>query len=147
MEEDLDFIVGDIITQLKGTTALTKKEPEDELTKERLEEFIIKNSGKLIMKSLDIIDDVQAYISSAPDAKDVAAFAELLKASSASMESLNKIYISLEKNKTTRDIKQMDIVSREQLNTQDNITHLLSRKEIMKELMGKVDKAETPIDV
>jgi hypothetical protein len=63
------------------------------------------------------------------------------------MESLNKIYISLEKNKTTRDIKQMDIVSREQLNTQDNITHLLSRKEIMKELMGKVDKAETPIDV
>jgi hypothetical protein len=41
----------------------------------------------------------------------------------------------------------MDIVSREQLNTQDNITHLLSRKEIMKELMGKVDKAETPIDI
>ena len=147
MEEDLDFIVGDIITQLKGTTALTKKEPEDELTKEKLEEFIIKNSGKLIMKSLDIIDDFLSYISSAPDAKDVAAFAELLKASSASMESLNKIYISLEKNKTTRDIKQMDIVSREQLNTQDNITHLLSRKEIMKELMGKADKAETPIDV
>jgi hypothetical protein len=147
MEEDLDFIVGDIITQLKGTTALTKKEPEDELTKEKLEEFIIKNSGKLIMKSLDIIDDVQTYISSAPDAKDVAAFAELLKASSASMESLNKIYISLEKNKTTKDIKQMDLDSREKINTQDNITHLLSRKEIMKELMGKADKAETPIDV
>jgi len=147
MEEDLDFIVGDIITQLKGTTALSKKEPEDELTKEKLEEFIIKNSGKLIMKSLDIIEDVQTYISSAPDAKDVAAFAELLKASSASMECLNKIYISLEKNKTTKDIKQMDIVSKEKQNTQDNITHLLSRKEIMKELMGKVDKAETPIDV
>lgn len=147
MEEDLDFIVGDIITQLKGTTALSKKEPEDDLTKEKLEEFIIKNSGKLIKRSLDIIDDVQAYISSAPDAKDVAAFAELLKASSASMESLNKIYISLEKNKTTKDIKQMDIVSKERQNTQDNITHLLSRKEIMKELMGKVDSAETPIDV
>ena len=147
MEEDLDFIVGDIITQLKGTTALSKKEPEDELTKEKLEEFIIKNSGKLIKRSLDIIDDVQAYISSAPDAKDVAAFAELLKASSASMESLNKIYISLEKNKTTKDIKQMDIESKEKQNTQDNITHLLSRKEIMKELMGKAETAEPPIDV
>jgi DNA-binding protein len=147
MEEDLDFIVGDILTQLKSTTALSKKEPEDELTKEKLEEFIIKNSGKLIKRSLDIIDDVQAYISSAPDAKDVAAFAELLKASSASMESLNKIYISLEKNKTTKDIKQMDIESKEKQNTQDNITHLLSRKEIMKELMGKADKAEPPIDV
>ena len=147
MEEDLDFIVGDILTQLKGTTALSKKEPEDELTKDKLEEFIIKNSGKLIKRSLDIIDDVQAYISSAPDAKDVAAFAELLKASSASMESLNKIYISLEKNKTTKDIKQMDIESKEKQNTQDNITHLLSRKEIMKELMGKAETAEPPIDV
>jgi hypothetical protein len=41
----------------------------------------------------------------------------------------------------------MDLDSREKINTQDNITHLLSRKEIMKELMGKADKAETPIDV
>lgn len=147
MDEDLDNIVGDIITQLKGTTVLAKKEPEDELTKDKLEEFIIKNSGKLINKSLDIIEEVQAYISSAPDAKDVAAFAELLKASSASMESLNKIYISLEKNKTTKDIKQMDLDSRERLNTQDNIVTLISRKEIMKELMGKADKSDTPIDV
>ena len=78
MEEDLDYIVGDIISQLKNTTALAKREPEDELTKDKLEEFIIKNSGKLIIKSLNIIEDVQTYISSAPDAKDVAAFAELL---------------------------------------------------------------------
>lgn len=147
MNEDLNGTVHDIISQLSGTTALSRREPADELTKEKLEEFIIKNSGKLIMKSLDIIDDVQAYISSAPDAKDVAAFAELLKASSASMESLNKIYISLEKNKTTKDIKQMDIESKEKQNTQDNITHLLSRKEIMKELMGKSESAITPIDV
>ena len=63
------------------------------------------------------------------------------------MESLNKIYISLEKNKTTKDIKQMDIESKEKQNTQDNITHLLSRKEIMKELMGKAETAEPPIDV
>ena len=27
MEEDLDVVVNDIITQLKGTTALTKREP------------------------------------------------------------------------------------------------------------------------
>ena len=70
MEEDLDVVVNDIITQLKGTTALTKKEPVEELDKERLEEFIIKNSGKLIIKTLDIVDDVQAYISSAPEAKE-----------------------------------------------------------------------------
>ena len=63
------------------------------------------------------------------------------------MESLNKIYISLEKNKTVKDVKQMDIESKERQNTQDNIVTLISRKEVMKELMGKADKAEAPIDV
>lgn len=137
MEEDLDVVVNDIITQLKGTTALSKKEPVEELDKEKLEEFIIKNSGKLIIKTLDIVDDVQAYISSAPEAKDVTALAELLKAASSSIEALNKVYTSIEKNKTVKEVKQMDIDSREKINTQDNATFLLSRKEIMQELIGK----------
>lgn len=137
MEEDLDVVVNDIITQLKGTTALSKREPEEELDKERLEEFIIKNSGKLITKTLNIVDDVQMYISSAPEAKDVTALAELLKAASSSIEALNKVYTSIEKNKTVKEVKQMDIDSREKINTQDNATFLLSRKEIMQELIGK----------
>jgi hypothetical protein len=142
MEEDLDVVVNDIITQLKGTTALSKKEPVEELDKEKLEEFIIKNSGKLITKTLDIVDDVQTYISSAPEAKDVTALAELLKAASSSIEALNKVYTSIEKNKTVKEVKQMDIDSREKINTQDNATFLLSRKEIMQELIGKSKQEE-----
>ena len=137
MEEDLDVVVNDIITQLKGTTALTKKEPTEDLDKEKLEEFIIKNSGKLIIKTLDIVDDVQAYISSAPEAKDVSALAELLKAASASMEALNKVYTSIERNKTVKEVKQMDIDSKEKISTNDNATFLLSRKEIMQELISR----------
>jgi hypothetical protein len=142
MEEDLDVVVNDIITQLKGTTALSKREPEEELDKEKLEEFIIKNSGKLITKTLNIVDDVQAYISSAPEAKDVTALAELLKAASSSIEALNKVYTSIEKNKTVKEVKQMDIDSREKINVQDNATFLLSRKEIMQELIGKSKQEE-----
>jgi hypothetical protein len=147
MEEDLDVVVNDIITQLKGTTALSKKEPVEELDKEKLEEFIIKNSGKLITKTLDIVDDVQTYISSAPEAKDVTALAELLKAASASIEALNKVYTSIEKNKTVKEVKQMDIDSREKINTQDNATFLLSRKEIMQELIGKSKEDDRVVDV
>ena len=147
MEEDLDVVVNDIITQLKGTTALTKKEPVEELDKEKLEEFIIKNSGKLIVKTLDIVDDVQMYISSAPEAKDVTALAELLKAASSSIEALNKVYTSIEKNKTVKEVKQMDIDSREKINTQDNATFLLSRKEIMQELIGKSKEEDRIVDV
>jgi DNA-binding protein len=143
MDEDLDVVVNDIITQLKGTTALTKREPVEELDKDKLEEFIIKNSGKLITKTLDIVDDVQTYISSAPEAKDVTALAELLKAASASIEALNKVYTSIEKNKTVKEVKQMDIDSKERISTQDNATFLLSRKEIMQELLGKTK--ESPI--
>lgn len=145
--ENLDDTVNDIISQLKQTTALSKRDPGDEVTRENLEEFIIKNSGKLINKTLNIVDDVQAYISSAPDAKDVAAFAELLKAASASMEALNKVYISIEKNKNVKEIKQMDIDSKEKINTQDNTTFLLSRKEIMRELLGKSNDDDKVIEV
>lgn len=145
MDEDLDVVVNDIITQLKGTTALSKREPEEELDKEKLEEFIIKNSGKLITKTLNIVDDVQAYISSAPEAKDVTALAELLKAASSSIEALNKVYTSIEKNKTVKEVKQMDIDSREKINIQDNTTFLLSRKEIMQELLNKSNAREAEV--
>lgn len=137
MEDNLDFAVNDIISQLKHTTSLSKVEPQEDLTKEKLEEFIINKSGKLITKTLGVIDDVQMYISSAPDAKDVTALAELLKAASSSIEALNKVYTSIEKNKTVKEVKQMDIDSKEKINTQDNATFLLSRKEVMQELMGK----------
>ena len=137
MEEDLDVVVNDIIAQLKGTTALAKREVVEDLDKDKLEDFIIKNSGRLITKTLGIVDDVQTYISSAPDAKDVAALAELLKAASSSIEALNKVYTSIEKNKTVKEIKQMDIDSKEKINTQDTAAFLLTRKELMQELIGK----------
>jgi hypothetical protein len=137
---ELDDSVDDIISQLKGNNKLAKTPVETNIDKEKLENFIIQNSGNLIEKSLDIIDDVKDYISSAPEARDVAAFAELLKAASASIETLNKVYVSIEKNKTSKEIKQMDVESKEKINSEQNVTYLLSRKEIMQELMGGEEK-------
>lgn len=138
MDTDLDDAVNDILSQLKGTVAVSKKQPEEEtLTKDQLEEFIIKNSGKLVTKSLNIVDDVKDYVASAPDAKDVAALAELISATSSAIETLNKVYISDEKNKTQMKVKQMDVDSRERMNITDNKTKiLLSREDIMKALVN-----------
>lgn len=138
METDLDDAVNDILSQLKGTAAIAKKQPEEEtLTKDQLEEFIIKNSGKLVTKSLNIVDDVKDYVASAPDAKDVAALAELISATSSAIETLNKVYISDERNKTQVKVKQMDVDSRERMNIADNQTKiLLSREDIMKALVN-----------
>jgi hypothetical protein len=137
MDTDLDDAVNDIISQLKNTTISAKKEPEEiPLTKDQLEDFIIKNSGKLVTRSLNIVDDVKEYVASAPDAKDVAALAELISATSSAIETLNKVYISDEKNKTQVQVKQMDIESRERINITDNKTKiLLSREDIMKAIV------------
>lgn len=147
MEDSLDEAVNDILSQLKDTTALTRKVTviEEDLQKEDLEKYIISTSGKLINKTMGIIDNVNDYISSAPEAKDVTALAELLKAAATSIESLNKVYTSIERNKTVKEVKQMDIDSREKINVNDNATFLLSRKEVMQELLKKAEEPEPKI--
>lgn len=141
MDTDLDNAVNDILTQLKGTVPAAKKQSEEEpLTKDQLEEFIIKNSGKLITKSLNIVDDVKDFVIAGSDSKDVAALAELINATSSAIDTLNRVYISDENNKTRVHVKQMDIESRERINITDNQTKiLLSREDIMKALVNDGD--------
>lgn len=138
MDTDLDNAVNDILSQLKGTVPAVKKQPEEEtLTKDQLEEFIIKNSGKLITKSLNIVDDVKDYVTAGSDSKDITALAELINATSSAIDTLNKVYISEERNKTQVNVKQMDIESKERMNITDNKTKiLLSREDIMKAIIN-----------
>jgi len=136
---ETDFNVDDIVSQLQNSSIINRPQsvPEEEISKENLEEFIIKKSALLINKTFHAINNVQDYISSAPDAKDVSAFAELLNAASGSIDALNKVYASIEKNKTSKEIKTMDIQSKERMNTQDNMTTLLSRQEVLEALSKK----------
>tara|TARA_R110000765_G_C18570894_1_gene565020 strand:- start:89 stop:529 length:441 start_codon:yes stop_codon:yes gene_type:complete len=146
MAEELDEAVNDIISQLKQSNKVAKVSVDDSiLNKEDLEDFLIQNSGKLIKKSLSIVDNVNDYISSAPENRDVAALAELIKASSSAIETLNKLHTAKERNDTQVAVKQMDVDSKERLNIVDNQTKmLLSRDDIMKAL---VDKDNDLIDV
>jgi hypothetical protein len=138
MDTDLDEAVNDILSQLKNTVPAIKREPEEiPLTKEQLEEFIIKNSGKLITRSLNIVDDIKDVVTAGSDSKDIAALAELINATSSAIDTLNKVYISDERNKTQVRVKQMDVESRERINITDNQTKvLLSREDIMKALVN-----------
>jgi hypothetical protein len=137
MAEELDEAVNDIISQLKQNNKVSRA-PIDEsvLNKEDLEDFLIQNSGKLIKKSLSIVDNVNDYISSAPENRDVAALAELIKASSSAIETLNKLHVAKERNETQLEVKKIDVESKERLNIADNQTKvLLSRDDIMKALI------------
>jgi len=140
-DNETDFNVDDIVSQLQNSSIINRPQraPEEEISKENLEEFIIKKSALLINKALHAINNVEDYISSAPDAKDVSALAELLNAASGSIDALNKVYTSIEKNKTSKEIKTMDIQSKERMNTQDNMTTLLSRQEVLEALAKRDD--------
>tara|TARA_R100001594_G_C3968378_1_gene247212 strand:- start:237 stop:680 length:444 start_codon:yes stop_codon:yes gene_type:complete len=145
-EEELDEAVNDIIAQIKGNNKTVREKKEDvTIDKENLEEFIMKSSGKLVNKSLEIVDNVNDYISSAPENRDVAALAEVIKATSASIDTLQKLHSSNERNETQKEVKKMDVESKERLNIADNQTRmLLSRDDIMKAL---IDKDDDVIDV
>ena len=139
MNEELDEAVNDILSQLKNTTVIKQTPVTDTLTKEKLEEFIIKNSGKLVTDSINLIDDMRDFVGTADaDPESISALAELIKAASSAVDTLNKIYISDERNKNQVKIKTMDIDSKEKLSIMDNQTKvLLSREDILKAIIDK----------
>ena len=139
MNEELDEAVNDILSQLKNTTVIKQTPITDTLTKEKLEEFLIKNSGKLVTDSINLIDDMRDFVGTADaDPESISALAELIKAASSAVDTLNKIYISDERNKNQVKIKTMDIESKEKLSIMDNQTRvLLSREDIMKAIIDK----------
>ena len=146
MSDDLNSAVNDIITQLKGNKTAVPAAEDEILDPDKLEEFLIKKSSKLINKSLTIVDNVNDYISSAPENRDVTAMAELIKASSSAIETLNKLHTAKERNETQTEVKKMDVEAKERMNITDNQTKvLMSREDIMNALIDKVD--EKTIDI
>jgi len=137
MADELDEAVSDIISQLKQNNKVARAPVEESiLDKENLEDFLIQNSGKLIKKSLSIVDNVNDYISSAPENRDVAALAELIKASSSAIETLNKLHVAKESNETQLEVKKIDVQSKERMNIADNQAKiLLSREDVISALV------------
>ena len=138
-----DINPDDLISQLKNIPTDSKmlqrrvaiEHPE--LSKEDVEEFVINKSCKLIQDSLELIDNMKEVVHHMPEAENISSLAELIKASSGAIETLNKIVIQDKKTNTTITSKKMDIESRRELQTADQSHALtLSREEIMAKLIN-----------
>lgn len=142
-EEDVEDVVGDLLEQLKGTTKVKRdlEESNLNLSKENLEDFLLQYSGKLIKGSVDYVEDVKQFITSAPDSKDLEALSKLVGASAAAIESLNKIHISNKSNENKKEIKQMDIESKKELQNNNNqrLGLTLNREELLKKLLNDAE--------
>jgi|TARA_R110000824_G_scaffold99925_2_gene237538 hypothetical protein len=143
-----DDIAEDILGQLTNmgaVTTQTETAPEEDIDIDNLEDFLIKNSGALIKKTIKLVDNVSDYIGSAPQDSDVSALADLIRASTGSIEVLNKLHIAKERNKSQSELKDKDIASRERISEGDNETkQLLSRDEILKAIVHATDDEELP---
>ena len=130
--------VDSIIEQLKQVprAITTANREQDELTKDNLEEFILKHTGHLVKQASESVALVKDYVETAPNAEDVTALAELIRATSSAVEGLNRILISDKRNQTAIHIRELDRRSRQdQFDTAVGVKLMLTREELMKQLL------------
>ena len=154
---EADGAVDDILSQLSTQhhSITRQKKSEEEIPEvEDLEEYLIKKTAKLIDTTLDAVDNVKDYISSAPENRDVASLAELMRSANSSIETMQKIHANKANNEARKELKVMDIDARAQINVNDNQTKLvMSREEIMNAMLNapeedsKKDTKEDVIDI
>jgi hypothetical protein len=150
MEDIPGHEIGDLVDQLKNAEQYLKKphkaEEDFDLDPEELEKFILNNAGKLVKKSIDMVDEVKQYVETAPESRDVSSLSELINASSSAIETLSKILVQNKRDKTQKEVKQMDIDGKKQLMQGEfNAKMMLSRDDVMNELFKKVDAEEKNI--
>jgi hypothetical protein len=141
-DADLDKIGDSILDQLQNS--LTTKPPapvlQQELSADDLEKFVLDKSATLVVQSMEAVDNLKDYIQAGASDKEITAFAEVVKASSTALESLNKLLQTRDRIKSSTQLKEMDIKARKELNVIDNSTKLLlSREEIIKQLLNDSD--------
>ncbi len=143
-----DTSVDDLLKQLSEFPR-EKKVRDDgvELSGENLEEFLLKYTGRLVKDSVESIENMKDFIDSAPDAEGAEALASLIRSAASSIDILQRVMTSREKNMSTREITKMKIES-QQIQTDKEIGArlLLSREEAIKAL---IDSSNVPkaIDV
>ena len=148
-KEDLDNELNSLVDQLKDNTLVNnhiqKQSDEIKLSKEDIEDFVVQNSGKLIIQSLGLMDQVRDYIIASSDPDNISAYADLIKASSNAIESLNKLVVQNKRSATAIMTKQMDVDSRKGIEDVDNSDKLIgTREEVFRKILSeaKVIEAE-----
>ena len=148
-----DINPDDLISQLKSLPTDSKKleraaAEHPEIKKEDLEEFVIKQSSKLIQDSLEMIDNMKEVVHHLPEAENMSALSELVKASTGALETLNKIVLQDKKSDTTIKAKKMDIDSRKELQQSDQKHALtMSREEVIASLLNAKDAIDVEAEV
>ena len=133
----------DLTNKLKQSIGIinNKVKENNENHNEDLEEFILKNSKELVVSGIDAINEIKQTVLLNPQSDEVGSLAEIVKGVSTVMNILKDIQITKIKTNTTKEMKQMDIESKKQLEEIDNSPKGLrmTRDEIFKMLKDSGD--------
>lgn len=138
----------DLTDKIKQSMGIIKtKVKENNMNhSEDLEEFILKNSKELVECGIDAINEIKQTVLLNPQSDEVEALAEIFKGVSTAMNILKDIQITKMKTSASKEIKEMDIQSKKQIEEEDDSPKGLrmTRDEIFKLLKynGDVVDAE-----
>ena len=144
-EEPLEGM-DDLINQLRvnnNEVRAASKSEEFKLKPEDLEQFILNSTGKLVQDSMDMVSTVKQYVECAPDSEGVSSLAELLKATTSSIDTLSKLLIQDKRAESSVKLKKIDIAAKAQLMDQEHSNKLaLTRKEVLDQLIQNAEVVE-----
>jgi hypothetical protein len=148
---DADINIDSLVNQLKDSTTVSNKIQTNEdlpVEKDDIEDFVIQNSSKLITQSLEVMESVKDYIMASGDPDSISSLADLINASSKSIESLNKLVVQNKRTATTLLAKKMDVEAKYAIEEKKNENTLLcTREEVFKRILNDatvIDAEEGP---
>jgi hypothetical protein len=146
-DEKADRQLDSLVKQLRESTKINKKVDKEAkqvgLTPEDVEEFVVRNSGELINQSLEVMNEVKDYIMASGDPDNISALADLIKASSSAIESLNKIVIQNKRSATSLATKSMDVNARYAIEEKKNENaYIATREDIFKKILDEAKVIE-----
>lgn len=105
--------VDDIIEGIDEISTPKELPPVMNLSSDDLESFIRNNAGQLVTEGLDYVRQLKAERGTNISSKEMESIAELIKATSSAIESLNKLSVVHLKHKNEQELKQLEMKSNE----------------------------------
>ena len=154
-DKSIDSEINSLVNQLKDNNTVSKNidtaKADVPLSRDDVEDFVVENAGKLITQSLEVMESVKDYIMASNDPDSISSLADLIRASSSSIDTLNKMVIQNKRTATTLAAKKMDVEAKYAIEEQKNEHALIaSREEMFKKILDQaavIDVEEEKQDV
>jgi hypothetical protein len=123
--------------------------PRDTIaTIDNLEEFVLKNSSEIVNSSINMLKNMESVVQTVQGAEEMAAYSELVNASTNALDTLNKILLQKKKNDAAIEIKKMDVENKKELQSNDHAAKVMaSREEILKMMLSAKMAPQSEINV